>query len=278
MDNIKIPHEFICPITLDIMREPVICEDGFTYEKSAIKNLKVMVSPLTRQSINLKNLKSNDTIKKLIEDFVNSYGIQLEPLVKPNSVPYSKYSNPLVSKYFVISIFSSGSLIGIKVRGVFNNLFEAEQRAKVLQSEDSKFNLMIGSTNKFLPCLEYSDKLELPDAENTKIQTQTESEDFLSSDSDVIINGVKQRFFSIVFDSNRKSFAVFDGYPDYEQALIHVRQCVENTCFGDFNVFVCDLGLWCPFDFAENSDMVVATNKLNYLIGRYKSKPNESIN
>lgn len=32
----EIPIEWICPITSEIMSDPVICEDGFSYERSAI--------------------------------------------------------------------------------------------------------------------------------------------------------------------------------------------------------------------------------------------------
>lgn len=31
-----VPMEWICPITSEILSDPVICEDGFTYERSAI--------------------------------------------------------------------------------------------------------------------------------------------------------------------------------------------------------------------------------------------------
>ena len=51
-----IPKEFLmCPITMDIMIDPVICDDGFTYEKKAILQIIDGKSPLTRQTINLKN-------------------------------------------------------------------------------------------------------------------------------------------------------------------------------------------------------------------------------
>lgn len=36
-NNEKIPNEYICPITLDIMKEPLVMPDGYTYEKEAIK-------------------------------------------------------------------------------------------------------------------------------------------------------------------------------------------------------------------------------------------------
>ncbi len=34
---LSVPEEFLCPITCDIMRQPVRCVDGFVYEEAAIK-------------------------------------------------------------------------------------------------------------------------------------------------------------------------------------------------------------------------------------------------
>ena len=42
-----IPEELICPITLEIMDDPVLCEDEFTYERSAITD-KLIVSLLKK--------------------------------------------------------------------------------------------------------------------------------------------------------------------------------------------------------------------------------------
>ena len=39
MDNI--PDELVCPITLEIMKEPVLCEDGYTYERFAIMAIQI---------------------------------------------------------------------------------------------------------------------------------------------------------------------------------------------------------------------------------------------
>jgi len=70
--NIIYPHQFICPITLEIMIDPVICQDGFTYEKSAILSLKKKISPMTRSPIDTNNIIENIAIKQLIEEF-NKY-------------------------------------------------------------------------------------------------------------------------------------------------------------------------------------------------------------
>ena len=70
--NDKIPIEFLCVITKDIMVDPVICEDGFTYERSAILSIKNNISPMTRQVINKKNLILNRNLKDAIERFKSS--------------------------------------------------------------------------------------------------------------------------------------------------------------------------------------------------------------
>lgn len=68
--DIDIPEQFICPITLDIMRDPVICEDGHTYEREVIESLKKSISPITNQPINLKNLVPNRALKEIIDHYL----------------------------------------------------------------------------------------------------------------------------------------------------------------------------------------------------------------
>ena len=55
--NEKVPNEFLCPITLDIMNEPMVMPDGQTYEKEAIKKaLEIThVSPLTKMPMNFSD-------------------------------------------------------------------------------------------------------------------------------------------------------------------------------------------------------------------------------
>ena len=65
-----VPPEYCCPITLEIMIDPVICEDGFTYERKSIENLQSNISPLTREPINKTNLISNKILKLLINKYL----------------------------------------------------------------------------------------------------------------------------------------------------------------------------------------------------------------
>ena len=68
----SIPDEFICPITFEIMKEPVICEDGYTYDKSAIMSIQNSLSPITRQPINKTKLIPNRALKSMIDRFLLS--------------------------------------------------------------------------------------------------------------------------------------------------------------------------------------------------------------
>ena len=68
IDNI--PEEFICPITLEIMEDPVLCEDGHTYERKAIQQLRTSISPLTRQPIDKTKLIPNRALKECIQRFI----------------------------------------------------------------------------------------------------------------------------------------------------------------------------------------------------------------
>jgi len=63
------PDAYLCPITTDIMTDPVVAEDGKTYERSAITSWfkKSEVSPITGQRVsNRALLIPNQNLKKLI--------------------------------------------------------------------------------------------------------------------------------------------------------------------------------------------------------------------
>ena len=65
------PDEFRCPITQEIMADPVLAMDGNTYERSAITEWlkKNPTSPITRQPMRLEDLKTNRALLQSIERF-----------------------------------------------------------------------------------------------------------------------------------------------------------------------------------------------------------------
>mmetsp|Transcript_80366 Transcript_80366/g.157687 ORF Transcript_80366/g.157687 Transcript_80366/m.157687 type:complete len:583 (+) Transcript_80366:91-1839(+) len=75
MKGMKIRDEFICPITYELMRDPVVASDGHTYEKAAIEKwLKHhQISPRNGEpmvSFTLPNMN----MKKLIQDIIDEGG------------------------------------------------------------------------------------------------------------------------------------------------------------------------------------------------------------
>ncbi len=72
MSNIAIPEEYLCPISLDIMRDPVIGPDGQTYDRPYIEQWLSMnnVSPLTRTPLTSRNLIPNIALRQTIEKFI----------------------------------------------------------------------------------------------------------------------------------------------------------------------------------------------------------------
>ena len=66
----SLPSEFLCPITQDVMVDPVSTEDGHTYERSAIARWlsKKKTSPLTGAALKTTALVPNIVLRKLIEE------------------------------------------------------------------------------------------------------------------------------------------------------------------------------------------------------------------
>ena len=69
MTTIFVPDDFYCPITGDLMKDPVSEPDGHTYERDAIEKwiMDKGTSPMTRKNIGTSDLKPNLTLKKSIE-------------------------------------------------------------------------------------------------------------------------------------------------------------------------------------------------------------------
>ncbi|XP_010728257.3 WD repeat, SAM and U-box domain-containing protein 1 isoform X2 [Larimichthys crocea] len=71
-----IPDEFLCPITRELMREPVIAADGYSYEREAIKswiNTKNRSSPMTNLPLLTTLLTPNHTLKMAIGRWKTSH-------------------------------------------------------------------------------------------------------------------------------------------------------------------------------------------------------------
>ena len=65
------PSEYLCPITQEIMVDPVSTSDGHTYERAAIRRwlARKHTSPLTGAVLTSTTLVPNHVLRKLIDDF-----------------------------------------------------------------------------------------------------------------------------------------------------------------------------------------------------------------
>ena len=65
------PVDFFCPITQEMMVDPVICADGHSYERAAISQWlsSHATSPKTNAQLEHTNLIPNHTLRGSIEQF-----------------------------------------------------------------------------------------------------------------------------------------------------------------------------------------------------------------
>ena len=71
----EIPDEFICPITQDVMTYPVLCCDGFVYEKAAIQEWLISrkkTSPMTNLPMTSTKMDFQKELKDRINEFMKN--------------------------------------------------------------------------------------------------------------------------------------------------------------------------------------------------------------
>ncbi|NXI40573.1 WSDU1 protein, partial [Galbula dea] len=73
--SVTVPDEFLCPITREIMKDPVIAADGYSYEKEAMENwisTKRRSSPMTNLPLRSLTLTPNRTLKMAISRWLET--------------------------------------------------------------------------------------------------------------------------------------------------------------------------------------------------------------
>ncbi|KAL2521291.1 U-box domain-containing protein 26-like [Forsythia ovata] len=77
-----IPPLFICPISLDLLRDPVTLCTGQTYDRSSIEKWLAagnLTCPVTMQKLHDPSIIPNHTLRHLIDQWLNS-GTQIDPV------------------------------------------------------------------------------------------------------------------------------------------------------------------------------------------------------
>jgi uncharacterized protein YegL len=152
--NINTPQCYNCPITQVIMKEPMVDNEGNSYEEAAIKEWlsSNTTSPITRNLLLLSHLKPNRSLKEAIEAFNNSNGagisqvtqqvttvtpifIEEENPISLNMSAYNKSDNEKLVKITVKPINGSNPVpmdivVVIDVSGSMDSLAYIEQDGK----------------------------------------------------------------------------------------------------------------------------------------------------
>jgi hypothetical protein len=100
-----------CPITLEIFVDPVLASDGHTYERSAIVEWikhHNSTSPMTRQPMKIKELKSNRLVKELADKYRSSVSSNIGQELN--------------------TFFGDGTLLNSEQKILLNQLFTKEKK------------------------------------------------------------------------------------------------------------------------------------------------------
>ncbi|KAD4888216.1 hypothetical protein E3N88_20289 [Mikania micrantha] len=93
---VPIPSDFCCPLSLELMTDPVIVASGQTYERGYIRkwlDLGLTVCPKTMQTLGHTNLIPNYTVKALIASWCESNNVKLPQPVKTLTVTQPRSSD-----------------------------------------------------------------------------------------------------------------------------------------------------------------------------------------
>ncbi|CAJ1820595.1 unnamed protein product [Sphenostylis stenocarpa] len=110
--SMVIPHEFLCPITLEIMTDPVIIASGQSYERESIEKWfqsNHNTCPKTRQCLEHTSLAPNCALKSLIEEWCENNNFEL-----PKNYNSAQESCSAVSKEKIPGLVQSLSSIHLE--------------------------------------------------------------------------------------------------------------------------------------------------------------------
>ncbi|KAL6047667.1 VWFA domain-containing protein, partial [Balamuthia mandrillaris] len=81
-NDTSFPESYICPLTQEVMRDPVVDPEGNSYERTAIEAWlrKNSTSPITRAPLSSKDLVPNRALRDAIQQRCAELNVTLEPL------------------------------------------------------------------------------------------------------------------------------------------------------------------------------------------------------
>ena len=143
MENIEVPHYFTCPISLQIMKDPVTAITGITYDRESIERwlfkVKNTTCPVTKQPLPIdSDLTPNHTLRRLIQAWCtenSSRGIDRIPTPKP----------PLTKDQILklLKDFRQQPQLQLKIIKKLEHLAAENERNRRLMAEAGVFDAML---------------------------------------------------------------------------------------------------------------------------------------
>ncbi|KAK4754814.1 hypothetical protein SAY87_008571 [Trapa incisa] len=141
--SLQVPHEFRCPISLEIMTDPVIVASGQTYERESITrwlDSDHRTCPKTGQVLEHLSLAPNYALRNLILQWCDKNGIDLpnkEEAARPPSPHNGSGSQELVDRISIL-VHDLSSPLSDSVR-------EAVVKLRVLSKENPENRMLIAN-------------------------------------------------------------------------------------------------------------------------------------
>ncbi|OMO74095.1 hypothetical protein CCACVL1_16975 [Corchorus capsularis] len=136
--GVQVPYHFRCPISLELMRDPVTVSTGQTYDRTSIEAWVATgntTCPVTRAPLSDFTLIPNHTLRRLIQDWCvanQAFGIQRIPTPKQPAEPT-----------VVRSLLNQASSVSTP----FQSRLSALRRLKGLARDSDKNRSLISSLN-----------------------------------------------------------------------------------------------------------------------------------
>ena len=132
-ENVEVPNPFLCPITLDVMKDPVVAMDGHTYERSSITKWFANhgTSPKTNEKLTTKKLVPNHALRAMIIEWHEQHPCKMKCVAK--SAHLRKSHIPTSSEIIYLDVEPTDTLAELKVRFLL-------LRASYLLSQRQRWN------------------------------------------------------------------------------------------------------------------------------------------
>ncbi|XP_010556057.1 PREDICTED: U-box domain-containing protein 15 [Tarenaya hassleriana] len=151
--SLIVPHEFLCPITLEIMVDPVIIASGQTYEKESIQkwfDAGHRTCPKTRQTLGHLSLAPNYALKNLIWQWCEKNNFKLPEKEVPSCSRCDSEQNEEAS--YLVEELSSSQL---------ERQRKAVKQIRVLARENPENRVLIANAGGIPPLVQL---LSYPDS------------------------------------------------------------------------------------------------------------------